>query len=157
MIVRQWVQRLKSSNSKARRLYYAIYYQWLPIAAPLAIIILTGVGMELREQREKLRLMDLFSKYVGIHTGMVIAGSMGGARRMNYSVLEDVINIAARLEALNKDVVTDNLYRLLITEETLSCLGDRYTVKPAGTIQLRGRKQPTTFFTIMGEKIKARS
>lgn len=39
---------------------------------------------------------------VGIHTGSIIAGSVGGGKRLNFSVLGDTVNIAARLEAMNK-------------------------------------------------------
>jgi adenylate cyclase len=89
---------------------------------------------------------------IGIHTGIVVAGSIGGSKRLNYSVLGDTVNVAARLESMNKAVTTDNPFNMLITGETLSYLNDRYWVKPIETLQLRGREQPTMIFSVLGEK-----
>ena len=55
---------------------------------------------------------------IGLHTGLVVAGSIGGSDRLNYSVLGDAVNIAARLEQLNKNIQENNPYRILITETT---------------------------------------
>ncbi|MGL5059561.1 MAG: CHASE2 domain-containing protein [Microcoleus sp.] len=89
---------------------------------------------------------------VGIHTGSIIAGSVGGGKRLNFSVLGDTVNIAARLEAMNKDLKADNPYRVLITGETWEWVSDRYEAKPVKSIQLRGRKQETTICAIVGQK-----
>ena len=89
---------------------------------------------------------------IGVHTGLIIAGSVGGGRRSNFSVLGDTVNIAARLEAMNKDIKEDNPYRLLVTGETFEYVRDRYNAKPVKSIQLRGRKQATTICAILGEK-----
>jgi adenylate cyclase len=89
---------------------------------------------------------------IGVHTGLIIAGSVGGGRRSNFSVLGDTVNIAARLEAMNKDIKQDNPYRLLVTGETFEYVSDRYKAKPVKSIQLRGRKQETTICAILGEK-----
>ncbi len=88
---------------------------------------------------------------VGIHTGSIIAGTVGGGKRLNFSVLGDTVNIAARLEAMNKDIKEDNPYRVLITGETWELVSDSYEAKPVKSIQLRGRKQETTICAIVGK------
>ena len=52
---------------------------------------------------------------VGVNTGPVVAGSIGGAGRLNFSVIGDAVNVAARVEAATREVGRD----VLITERTL--------------------------------------
>jgi len=92
---------------------------------------------------------------IGVHTGLVVAGSVGGSRRLNYSVLGDTVNIAARLEAMNKEVKAENPYNLIITGKTFAYVGDRYQVHQVGAIQLRGREQTTMIYCIQAEKFFA--
>ncbi|GET36859.1 CHASE2 domain-containing protein [Microseira wollei] len=89
---------------------------------------------------------------IGVHTGAIIAGSVGGGKRLNFSVLGDTVNVAARLEAMNKEVKEDNPYGILITNETWEYVSDQYDAKPVKSIQLRGRKQETIICSILGEK-----
>lgn len=89
---------------------------------------------------------------IGVHTGSIIAGSVGGGKRLNFSVLGDTVNVAARLEAMNKEVKEDNPYGILITNETWEYVRDRYNAKPIKSIQLRGRKQETIICSILGKK-----
>lgn len=118
--------------------------------------IAASLAMHERLQRLNDRLQaegkPMIQFGIGIHTGAVVAGSVGGSKRLHYSVLGDTVNVAARLESMNKAVLTDNPFNMLITGETLSYLNDRYIVKPVETLQLRGREQPTMIFSILGTK-----
>ena len=60
---------------------------------------------------------------VGINTGPVVAGSIGGAGRLNFSVIGDAVNVSARVEAATRDLDHD----LLITRDTCDAL---YTWEP---------------------------
>jgi adenylate cyclase len=80
---------------------------------------------------------------VGIATGPVASGSVGGTRRQTWTVYGDTVNLAQRLEALNKELDT----RLLVSEETArQAKGIEF--REVGTTAVRGRDQPERVFTI---------
>ncbi|MEM6491343.1 MAG: adenylate/guanylate cyclase domain-containing protein, partial [Pseudomonadota bacterium] len=83
---------------------------------------------------------------IGLHTGAVIAGSVGCADRLGYSVFGDTVNVAARLEAMNKPLGT----RILVSEATAGLIdGDpTFQVKPLGPQAVRGRGSTINVFAI---------
>lgn len=89
---------------------------------------------------------------IGIHTGLVIAGSVGGSARLNYSILGDAVNIAARLEQLNKNVKEGNPYSILMSETTFQLIKSHFPTHKVQEMQLRGRQQLTMIYSIAENK-----
>jgi adenylate cyclase len=75
---------------------------------------------------------------VGINTGEVIAGNIGSGARINYTVHGDAVNVAARLEQLNKEHGTLGL----VSGTTVERLKGEYKFKSLGETQIRGKRSP---------------
>jgi adenylate cyclase len=85
---------------------------------------------------------------VGINTGPVVAGGLGGRARMNYTVLGDTVNVAARLESFDKTLAGDRDCRVLIAERTRVLVGDAVEAHPVGALALKGRHDRVRVFLV---------
>ena len=79
---------------------------------------------------------------VGVNTGRVVAGAVGGAGRLNFSVIGDPVNVAARVEDQTRRLDAS----VLITEATATKLSERFEVDDRGRHELRGIEGRVTLF-----------
>ena len=82
----------------------------------------------------------------GINTGKIVSGAVGAKDRLLYTVHGDEVNIAARLEQLNKSYGT----YVLASESTVLAAGDAFSFERMGEVMVRGRSAPTTVYAPAG-------
>ena len=80
---------------------------------------------------------------IGVNSGSVVAGSIGGAGRLEFSVIGDAVNVAARIEAATRETGDT----ILLSEQTRELLDGTYDLKPRADIELKGKSEPVTLYT----------
>ena len=87
-----------------------------------------------------------FEVGIGVNTGRVLAGAIGGAGRLNFSVIGDAVNVAARVEEETRLTGHD----VLITAETRDRLPDDFELEACGERELRGLERPVPLYALPG-------
>ena len=81
---------------------------------------------------------------IGIHTGPVAAGMLGGAEHAEYTVIGDAVNVASRIEGLTKQHGVE----VLISETTWARCGERFVGRRLDPEELRGRREAVVLYAI---------
>ena len=116
----------------------------LPDAATRAVQCALAMQRRLAELQAQGRT-PIQGMRLGINTGEAIVGNIGSDKRMDFTVIGDAVNVAARLQELAKELEADTL----VSAATYRQVEGRFQLEELAPVVLRGRQEPTPIYRLM--------
>ncbi len=121
-----------------------------PIHAEIACSSSLEMIEKLRELQEKWKKEGIpsFDIGIGLNSGNAIVGNMGSKSRFDYTAMGDNVNIASRMEGLNKMYGTN----IIITEHTYKIVKDKFETRKLDAVRVKGKKKPILIYELLTRK-----
>jgi len=111
--------------------------------------LITGAVMEAMVKKGIIKSLDdpnpMFTR-LGINTGDMVVGNMGTPNKMDYTIMGNAVNLAARLEGVNKQYNTGGI---LISEYTRDHIGDEFVIRPLSRVRVVGINTPLRLYELL--------
>jgi class 3 adenylate cyclase len=127
-----------------------------PLATPDHATLAVKAGLEMLKALERFnagRSGEPVRMGIGVHSGPVVAGIIGSQDRMEYRVVGDTVNLAARVEGLTKKLGAP----LIISQATRQRLSLEFALRDLSTHAVKGRQEPVRVFAVQGGPAALRS
>jgi len=112
------------------------------------------VAIEMQQRLAEMRTVwktqgkhELYMR-IGMNTGEMVIGNMGSKTRMDYTMMGDSVNLAARLEGVNKQYKTETM----ISEFTFAKVKGDIETRELDRIRVMGKKEPVKIYEVLGRK-----
>lgn len=101
--------------------------------------------MKSEELKQRVNIGFDLNIGVGINTGQAVVGNTGADNRFNYTALGDSVNLASRLQDLNKTYKTS----ILISENTYNLVKDKFLARKIESVKVKGKTRSVTVYELM--------
>ncbi len=132
----------------------AIMAVWgAPVSKPNDVENAVNAALEMRavlhrfNQGRGSRTKPVIRIGMGLNTGEVLAGQIGSNDRLEYTVIGDAVNLASRMEGLNKTFGTD----ILITQNTYELVKKKFVCLPLHKVKVKGKEEAQRVYAVMGK------
>jgi adenylate cyclase len=118
-----------------------------PVADPDHAMQAVRSALEMRERLaawNAARRTTPLRHGIGIHSGPVIAGNIGSAERLSYTLVGDAVNLASRIQSLTKDVGCD----ILVSGDTRHRLDGEFALTPLPAVRVKGKSDEVEVFRL---------
>ena len=125
-----------------------------PITRPDHALLACRASLDMQTTLAEMRIKwreenrDELTVRIGLNTGRMVVGNMGSSNRMDYTIMGDSVNLASRLEGVNKVYGTD----IMVSQFTYEDIKDHLECRELDLIRVVGKAEPVAIYEVLAEK-----